>query len=303
MPKLLHEQQGLRIVANDKNGFTVCTLHYTADPRKRAPEWKEAARRGLKQAEFDQEYEIIYDAYMGQKVFPEIKSKRQDIVCREGPYEFNAWPKSLPMWGGFDYGTNNPSSFHVYTIVDGITYAIWELYEPCKNILDFVAALKSCPFWNQIRYIAHDPDMDNFKQRDVMTGGLTTVKRMFEQLGVTKWLRGNNDEQAWLVRMQQHWMGEEITFKILENCPNMIDEFESAIYMSMTDRQLETQNYKESMVNKHNHSLDDCKYFMNSNPNANVRPLKYFNVASTYGWRQEGPQAPYGRERELGIQL
>jgi hypothetical protein len=300
MSKFLHEQQGLKIVTNPINGFTICTLHYTADPRKRSVEWRDAARRGLKQAEFEKEYEIIYDAYMGQKVFPEIKARRSEIILREGPYEFNAWPKTLPMWGGFDYGTNNPSSFHVYAIVDGITYALWELYEPCKNIYDFVAALQSCPYWKQIRYIAHDPDMDNLKQRDAKTGGLTSVKRMFEDLGVAKWLRGNNDEAAWLVQMNKHWMPEQVTFKILECCPKMIEEFESSTYVSMTDRQLQTQNYNEKMLNKHNHALDDCKYFMNSNPNPVVRPLKYFNVASTYGW-SGAESRPQHRPQELGL--
>ncbi|MDE1766558.1 MAG: hypothetical protein KGI27_09870 [Thaumarchaeota archaeon] len=300
MGRVIHEQTGLRIVTNDKNGFTICTLHYTADPRKRSPEWRDAARKGLKQAEFEQEYEIIYDAYMGQKVFPEIKSRRSEIIVREGPYEFNAWPKHLPMWGGFDYGKNNPSSFHVYTIVDGVTYALWELYEPCRNIFDFVSALKSCPYWDQIRYIAHDPDIDNFKERDMKTGGVTTVKRQFESLGISKWMRGNNDEQSWLIKMNQHWVPEQVTFKILECCPAMIDEFESATYTQMTHRQLETQNYKETMVNKHNHAMDDCKYFMNSNPNPVVRPLKYFNVASTYGWG--GPeQRPSQRPSQLGL--
>lgn len=300
MAKLIHEQTGLKIVSNPNNGFTVCTLHYTADPRKRSPEWKEAARRGLKQAEFEKEYEIIYDAYMGQKVFPEVRSRRDEIIVREGPYEFNKWPKDLPMWGGFDWGTNNPTSFHVYAIVDGITYALWELYEPTKNIYDLVAAIKSCPYYSQIRYIAHDPDMDNLKQIDFKNGGTTTVKSYLERLGITKWFKGNNDEAAWLVKMNQHWMGEQITFKILECCPNMIDEFETATYIAMTDRQLQTQNYNEKMLNKHNHALDDCKYFMNSNPNAVVRPLRYFNVASTYGWSDPQSRPSY-RPQELGL--
>jgi len=223
MSKTLHEQTGLRIVQNDRNGFVVCTLHHTADPRKRSEEWRVAAKRGMTQAQFDQEFDIIYDAYMGQKVFPEIKTRRQDIVLKEGPYEFNKWPGSLPMWGGFDYGQNNPSSFHVYTIVDGILYALWELYEPCRNIIEFAQAMKACPYWNQLRYIAHDPDMDNLKSINIKTGAAVSVRSHFESLGIFKWLRGNNDEQAWLVKMQEYWGGPEIRFKILECCPNLID--------------------------------------------------------------------------------
>ena len=299
MPKLLHEQTGLKIVSNEKNGFTVCTLHYTADPRKRSTEWRDAAKKGLKPSEFEQEYEIIYDAYMGQKVFPEIKARRSEIIVRDGPFG-GEWPKNLPMWGGFDYGANNPSAFVVFTIVDGITYALWEIYKPCRNIIEFTAQMKSCPYWDQIRWIAHDPDMDNFKQRDMSTGGVTTVKIQFEQLGIHKWLRGNTDEQAWLVKMNQHWMAEQPTFVVLESCPNLIDEFESATYVSMTDRQLETQNYREAMVDKHNHAMDATKYFMNAGARPVTKAFKYFNVASTYGW-SETTKYPVYRPKELGL--
>lgn len=300
MVKTLHEQQGLRIVANEHNGFTVCTLHYTADPKKRSPEWREAAKRGMPQARYEQEFEIIYDSYMGQKVFPEMKSRRQEIVVKEGPYEFNKWPKTLPMWGGFDYGANNPSSFHVYTIVDGILYALWELYEPCRNILDFAAAMKACPFMGQIRYIAHDPDMCNLKQRDINSGASTSVRQQFERLGITRWLPGNTDEQAWLVKMQQHWLGEEVTFKVLECCPNLIDELESITYVSMTERQLQTANYKEGIVDKHNHALDDLKYLINSCPSENQRPVRVQSMLDSYSWGRQGAVTSR-RGGELGL--
>src|SRR5580700_4034854 len=129
--KTLYSQPGLKIVQNSKNGFIVATLHYSADPRKRAKEWKREAAQGLSQAKFEQEFEISYDAMLGEKVFPEIKSRQDEIILRDGPFQFNDWPTSLPMWAGLDYGARNPSSFHVYTDVDGCIYAIWELYEPC----------------------------------------------------------------------------------------------------------------------------------------------------------------------------
>lgn len=290
MADTLHEQTGLRIVRNSRNGFVVCRLHYTADPRKRSPEWKAEARRGMSLAKFEQEFEINYNALLGERVFPEITARREEIILREGPYEYNQWPTHLPMWGGFDYGQKNPASFHVYTIVDGVTYAIWEMYQPCKNIVEFARAMKMCPYWQQIRYIAHDPDMDSLKHMD--RDGVTSVRRFFEREGVAKWLKGNNDEQAWLVAMQKHWCGPEVTFKILESCPMLIDEFEQATYVSMTERQLETQNFREGMVDKRNHALDDCKYFMNSSPNANVRfTFKPPKLAASYGW---GPSATPG---------
>lgn len=294
MPKLLHESTGLRIVQNDKNGFAVATLHFTADPRKRSTEWIAESKKGMRAAKWDQEFNISYDAMLGEKVFPELMEKRQQIIIREGPYLNNEWPKNLPMWGGFDYGSRNASSFHVYTIVDGVTYALWEMYGPCKNIYEWVEQMKACPFWSQIRYIAHDPDMNNLKMRDMTHGNMISVIQQFEKLGITKWLRGNNDEQAWLVQMQKHWCGEEVTLKILENCPQLLNELQAATYVSMSERQLETQNYRESLVDKFNHAMDDLKYFLNSAPNERIRPLKIPNVAASYFGESECRPSPIG---------
>lgn len=296
MAKTIHEQTGLRIWRNERNGFTVARLHFTADSRKRSPEWIAASQQGLSKAKWEQEFDINYTSQQGEKAFPEILAKRELIVHKEGPYLDNQWPSSLVMWGGFDYGARNPSSFHVYTVVDGVTWCIWELYQPCRNIIDFARALKECPFWNQIRYIVHDPDMGNLKARDMTTGNTQTVLSQFESLGIRKWIAGRNDEATWLSTMQRHWCGLEITFKILETCPMMIDEFEQATYRSITDRQLETQDYNEGLVDKHNHSLDDCKYFMNSAmaTRGPVRPLKIPSLATSYGWPGSGDGAQRG---------
>ena len=284
MSKLLHSQTGLKIVKNDRNGFVIATLHYTADPRKRGKAWKQEAMRGMSKAHAEQEFEISYDAMLGEKVFPEIQSRQDEIILHEGPFVGNDWPRSTPMWAGFDYGARNPSSFHVYTAVDGILYAIWELYEPCKDIVAFTNKLLACPYWDQLRYIAHDPSLNNLTQRDMKTGGMTTIAQQFIQLGITKFIAGNHDEQAWLAQMQKHWCGDEVTFKIMDCCPRMIEEFGLATYVGMSERQLETQNYREALVDKQNHALDDCKYFMNSSPSLKTRKIQLPNLAAKFGF-------------------
>lgn len=269
MPIQLHSQTGLQIRRNDKNGFVVVTLHYTADPRKRGPAWRKEAAQGLSPAKFEQEYEISYTAMMGEKVFPQIKSRRGEIVFRNGPYIDDEWPRDLPMWGGFDYGARNPSSFHVYTVVDGCIWVIWELYKPCKNLPEFAREMRGCPFWDQIRFIAADRSMNELRQNN-KAGYMESVRKQFYDEGVHKMIDGNTDEQAWLVQMSKHWNGEDVTLKILESCPHLIQELEEATYVMMTDRQLETQNYKETLLDKRNHAMDDLKYFLNSRPS--LRP-------------------------------
>ena len=300
-PRQIHEQTGLRIWQNARNGFVVCRLHFTADPRKRSEDWIAASRRGMSAAKWEQEFNINYSAQQGEKAFPEIISRRSEIVTREGPYVEGLWPTDIPMWGGLDYGVKNPSSFHVYTVVDGVTYAIWELYGPCRNLVDFANSLKACPYWNQIRYIVHDPSMKE-RRSHTSDGDVTSVRSHLEGLGITKLVMGNQDEVGWLSQMSKHWSGPDITFKILECCPMMLDEFESATYITMTDRQLETQNYREALVDRHNHSLDDCKYFMNSGAaRTRSKPLKMPSLVAGYGWTGGGGIGRTSRYGELGI--
>lgn len=54
-----------------KLGLHVVRLHYTADPYKRTEEWYEEARRGMKDREWNKEYEISWEESSGLGVFSE----------------------------------------------------------------------------------------------------------------------------------------------------------------------------------------------------------------------------------------
>lgn len=262
--QLLHEQRGLWIRKNAKNGFHVITLHHTADPKKRSLSWRQEAAQGLTKAKFAREYDIDYDSTLGEKVFPEMVDKRSEIVIPVR--EFDAY---APFWGGLDFGINNPSSFHVYTVEDGVAYAIWELYEPCRNVKEWCERLKACPYWGKLKYVAADTSIwehRGFSEKD------GNPKKVIDDLlaeGVgQKLIRANKDETTWLLQMQKHWREENITFKIFETCPKMIWEFQTAIFRGMSERAMVDKNYVEEVRDKDNHAMDDCKYWMNSRPSA-----------------------------------
>ncbi len=265
-PLLLHEQTGLRITKNLSNNFCVVTLHYTADPAKRSPAWKKEATQGMIPEKFAREYEIDYTAVMGAKVFPEVVSRKAEIVVPEPYPDFGPDQR---YWGGFDYGARNPSSFHVYTLVDGVLYSVWELFKPCKNVAQFAEEMKRFPYWHKIRYIAADPKIWARDQQHAT--GLVSIQDLFMQAGVLNLVKGSQDEDAWIAMIRQFWSHEEPQFKILGCCPNQLREFESAIYINQSDRQLNSQAYQEKLADVDNHSLDDCKYFMLSRPRAQAQ--------------------------------
>jgi hypothetical protein len=278
--EVIHESRGLRIHRNPKNRFCVVRLHYTADPAKRSKQWLAEAKAGMHPAQFEREYEISYTALLGEKVFPEIGSYRDQII-RHPP--FPEWGKEQPFWAGFDYGARNPASFHVYTIDDGVIYSIWELYEPCKNIPEFCQKLKDCPYYSRLRYIASDPDVFSKKSHDKF-GNPTSVGALMAEQGITKLIPGNNNEDTFIAEIRKRWADpEDITFKIYDTCVYQIREFEMAIYPMQSEKLLLASNAHERIQDKNNHALDDAKYFFNSRP-ANVsHNITFPNMAKK--WR------------------
>jgi hypothetical protein len=281
-PEILYESTGLRIKRNAGNRFCIARLHYTADPAKRSDAWKAEASAGMLPAKWDKEYEISYEALFGAKVFPEISTNREAIIVK-APYP--EVPASATCWGGFDFGQRNPSSFHVYTIADGVTYSIWEHFEPCRSVPDLVGKIKECPYWDQIRYIAADPTIFSVTKIS-KTGAACSMADILLEAGLTKLLRGNQDEAAWVAMMRKHWASSnDPTFRIYDCCPNQIREFETAIFASMSDRMLATSNYRENIADYNNHTLDDCKYFMNSRPRIANRQVVLPSMVSKWAIR------------------
>ena len=265
MPTILHSSDGLTIKRNDSNTFVVARLHYSADPAKRSPEWRAEAAAGMTPEKFAREYNIDYTAVLGSKVFPEFGTLKHNIViCAPHP-DFGP---SARYWGGFDYGSQNPASFHVYTISDDTIYCVFEIYHPCKNIPAFAAQMQEFPYWRSIRYIAADPQIwTPTQQQDI--GNLISVQDHFYREGVRNMMKGRNDpaaEDAWIAMLHKMWDVEEPSFRIFDTCPNLINEFENCVYVGQSERQLLTSAYQEKIANVNNHALDDCKYFLLSQP-------------------------------------
>jgi hypothetical protein len=273
MPEILHESEGLKIVKNDKNQFVICTLFFNADPKKRSAAWRREAEAGMTPAKFAREYLIDYGAQFGERVFPELLAHQDKIILHE-PYP--VFPTDQVYYGGFDYGMRNPSSFHVYCVWDGITYCVWELYEPCKNIKEFSAKMRDCPYYEQLRWIAADPHIADLRHygRD---GNGASIMDQFRDHGIRKFVLASNDEEAWLGIMRRHWTDneEDPTFRILDRCPNMIEEFKGAVF-AQTKQAIMSANPKEAIADVNNHAMDDCKYYMLTAPkNHQQSPLKF----------------------------
>lgn len=96
-PNFKAPMQGTRVWTNRKNKFLVYELHYTADPEKRAPEFRESIRNSMPLMDYLREYELHWDTFEGQPVYPEF-SKLHVLSERPTPVA------GIPMLIGFDFG-------------------------------------------------------------------------------------------------------------------------------------------------------------------------------------------------------
>jgi hypothetical protein len=263
---------GLTIRKNPRNQFCVVSLYYFADPVKRSDSWEAAARAGMTRAGFEKEYLINYTALFGEKVFPQIYERGSEIIIPAREF----LPSGARFYAGFDYGWRNPSAFVVFAVEPGQaeqparTYAVWELYEPCRNVPEMASKIRSCPYYPWIQWIAADPSIWTPTQQQ-RHGNMTSVQQMFADEGVEKMLAGITNEGAWIARMRQHWEGiEEPTFLIVKDqCPNLLRELQMAVYSDPKNVSVNTV-MDEGIADSNNHALDATKYFMNSMPEPGI---------------------------------
>ncbi len=96
-PEAITPMQGMRLWHNKKNRFNILELHYTADPLKRSPEYRESIKNSMPIMEYLREYELHWDTFEGFPVFPEFTKLH---VLHEQPTPV----PGLPMLIGFDFG-------------------------------------------------------------------------------------------------------------------------------------------------------------------------------------------------------
>ncbi len=280
MTDLLHSSTGLTIRRNPRNRFVVIRLHYTADPDKRSAEWLEEARAGMDAARFAQEYEIDYTALRGKRVFPIFQTHRHTLIVRP-PYP--DFPADHPFYAGFDFGIRNPSAFIVFTRYDGILYAVWEHYQPCTNIADFAATIRSCPYWPSIRYIAADPHIASAHHFNAAAQP-SSILQQFADHGVHRFILAPTSEQAFLSLLNRHWSNPEApTFRIFERCANLITEFTNITYAD-PPRHNPLAEPRERLTDAFNHAIDATKYFLLANPStpATTSPGPTRSLRDTY---------------------
>ena len=83
---------------NPKNKFAIFDVHYTANPQKRDPAFRESIRAAMPIKDFMVEYERNWDTYEGKPVFEDYSKSRHEARTEQKPH------LGLPLLIGWDFG-------------------------------------------------------------------------------------------------------------------------------------------------------------------------------------------------------
>ena len=269
-------------------GICVLRVHYTADPERRAPEWKERERRKYtSESAWQAEQEIVFGAGGGERLFAEILTQYADKIIIDP--ETSGF-KPSPHWnyfGGFDSGKANPTAALVAcTDFDGIIYILREYYQPQLSPKQHAPSLQRLQgFMGNPIY--SDPSIfyANQAQND---GTFKAISFLYEEEGIDNLAPApENNELLGMERILQLWMNldqQEPMLKIVcpersrdiakphfgvhnEGCPNLLWELRRTRRAESTPNQLATKNPTEKIIDKDNHLRDCLKYLLLTRPN------------------------------------
>jgi hypothetical protein len=269
------------------DGICVLNCHYTADPDRAKPEWKEQERRKYtSKSKWQAEQEMIFGAGGGERLFADIlNTYGHKIIIDPETSGF----RPSPHWnyiGGFDYGQANPTAALVACVdYDGTIYVLREYYQPGftpkehRTWLLQLQGFKGTPMFADpsIFYKTHAQNDGTFK----------AIASLFADEGIDNLGPApENNELLGMQRILSHWMNldqREPTLKIVcpkamqdiakpdygivnGGCPNLLWELRRARRAERTPTQLATQNPTEKIVDKDNHLRDCLKYLVLASP-------------------------------------
>lgn len=279
--------------ARNSDGVLVFRLHFSADPAK-DPDTEEGRKwcegvyplfaGGKNGTKFRREMDIDWAAGAGELVFPYFITRESEIIIDHTLFT-KEFLEKCNLYGGMDWGKRNPVSFHVYAEDPaGLFYVIWEWYEAGRDPIAVAEAIRSCPYYDQIQWIAADPSMWNENQASSGRDGFTSYARIFmedmpEYLQLGKLIPGHSKKDTVAADiMHMAWREQTPKLRIGDNCHKMIKELKNLRH----PENIYKTNEPEKILDKDNHAWDDLKYFITSHPSAKIvrQKIKF----GTYGY-------------------
>lgn len=286
--------KGLKIWENEKNGFTVAMLHYTADPYKdpnrKGKEWFERERKGFPKAKWNKEYEIDSTTKSGELIYG-------PSYCDFDPahhfIKSFKIPEPYEQIIALDFGQRNPTAglIGIWT-KDNILYIIDEYYKPnipsksskemfikfAKYMGKSVEEIQKLSIQEKRTLVLQsfgtrviDPTTSSKNRIKKLTNGQEIEYSVLEEFWDNGWdfEPGNNDVSTGITRIREYFQIENEKshlYIFADKCPNLCRELQSYRYKEYSELQERTRNKSEEPVKKNDHGVDALKYLILTRP-------------------------------------
>lgn len=283
--------RGIKIWKNPGNKFTVCMLHYTADPDKdperNGKEWFENEKAGTLKATWLKEYEIDFTTKSGKLVYGPEYCDLDPQIHFINSFEYDDPAEQIIS---LDFGQRNPTAALVgIWTKDCRLYIVDEYYNPAipsrasKDLFDKFGYLmggdlrdlsirqKRERVWQYFGIRLIDPSTQS-KNRTKIKDGEEIPYSVIEEFYDNGWdfEPGNNDVQAGITRVREYFkvdeQGKSRLYIFKDKCPNLCRELMNYRYKELTEIQEKTRNVSEEVVKKDDHAVDALRYLVMSRP-------------------------------------
>ena len=265
-PAFKRAMEGVRIWKNEKNKFVVFELHYTADEGKRSSEYKESIKNSMPLQEYLREYELYWDTFSGQPVYPEFGNIH---VIDNEPFP----TPGLPMLVGIDWGLT-PAAV-IGQLDEGVLTIFEELTETNMGAIRFIDKLTkhikiTYPTFGDLKknwLCFVDPAGNTKAQSDESTCFQIAGKHFSLIPGPMAWEERKNSVVHFLMKLEQG----KPAFQIYEKkCPMLTKGFRGGYRYS--DKSIEIEQTKlRPIKDMFSHVHDSTQYLCSGVKNTTGR--------------------------------
>jgi hypothetical protein len=218
---------GITEWTNERNGFFVTRLHYTADPNKRSAAWKKAVSEGLALRAWQREYEISWTSPEGEPVIPEFDA---NLHVRETP--LTPTNRLLRFW---DFGAVSPVVLFGQLSNYGQVMIHRELCPfntPLDQLLPIVKAISLDMVVRSDHFDAGDPEAES-------SGTLGIIADVLQRSGITMHTNRPGTELSY-AGLRRRFLdsvyiprqGHQPAMIVSPRCPNLIEALSGGFHLS-----------------------------------------------------------------------
>lgn len=267
----------------NSQGITCLVLHYTCDLNRNPKTengmlWFQKVikdyKGGMNNPDWQQEMEIDFTIRKGTVVFDYLTQMEQKLLFSITDHPASFWDL-CKFYGGFDWGIQNNAAFTcVAEDPTGKFWVVWEWNGKKKTPEQCAIAIRECPFFSKLEWIAADPTM--WTENQARKDGFTSFYRIFneeipQELSLNLMAAHGRSDTQMVTKLHSWFTQPEPKMNVSYAAPDYWKELKGLKWAEVG----QDKNLSEKLVDKDNHQWDSVKYIILSHPTAAIIVEKF----------------------------